>query len=386
MAVSVIAYNNLKISPYELTNLTELKIVKKINEHTKLHVTGVIPENQKDSYVNMTECETAIEVNQSEDSQTVPLFKGIVSKITVKAVQGIYYLDVEAVSYTYNMDIKLNSRSFQNKNMTYRELVSQVTSSYKGADTIFTVPENKSIEKLIIQYNETDWQFLKRIASEFNTGLVAGGIYDSPKFYFGIPDSANSVNLDNYNYTVSKKISDFRSSSENYIDGIDENDFIYYEVETDKLLNIGEQTEFLGKNLLVYNAVTSIENGILKHIYTLSPKKGLSQNKIYNNQFIGLSIHGTIIDVSKDQVRVKLNIDNSQNKDEAWWFGYSSVYTAEGNSGWYCMPELNDQVRIYFPDNKEEDGIAVSSVRLNSDGDKKLSNPDVKYFRTKSGR
>ena len=131
-----------------------------------------------------------------------------------------------------------------------------------------------------------------------------------------------------------------------------------------------------------------MEGSILKHQYTLTTKKGLSQNTLYNNQLIGLSLQGKVIDVSRDNVRVHLEIDDGQNKDESWWFHYSSVYTAEGNSGWYCMPELNDHVRIYFSDNKEENGMAISSVRKNSraGGNNKVDNPDVKCFRTKSGK
>ena len=175
---------------------------------------------------------------------TVPLFKGIILNITIKAVMGVYYLEAEAISNTYNMDVKLNSRSFQNKDMTYKALVENVISSYAGADSIHMVPDDKGIEKLIVQYNETDWEFLMRMASRFNTSLVTDATATSPKFWFGIPEGINKGKLEDFNYSVSKRISDFRNSSENFIDGIAEDDFIYYEVETDKILDIGNEVEF----------------------------------------------------------------------------------------------------------------------------------------------
>lgn len=387
MGLSVMAYNNLQVGPYELANLLELKIVKKINDHARLYFTGIVPEGQKDSYVEMTKAQTQIEVNQV-DGKSTPLFKGIGLNIEIKAVRDVYHIKVEAVSHTYDLDVKLRSRSFQHKGMPYKELVKQVISGCAGADFIDTASNGKNTGKFIMQYQETDWEFLKRMASGFNAGLVPDAASDKPKFYFGIPESTSRERLEDFHYSVRKNISAFRNSSENFIQGVEENDFIYYEVESDKLVNIGCNVDFKGKSLFVCESVTRMKDSTLKHQYTLTPQKGLSRNQLFNDQIIGLSVQGQVIDVAKDNVKVQLVIDKTQKKEEACWFPYSSVYTAEGNSGWYCMPELHDHVRIYFPNNKEEDGVAISSVRKDTEkGEKnKIDNPDIKYFRTKSGK
>jgi hypothetical protein len=389
MGVSIKAYNNLQVGPYELTHLLELKLVKKINDHARLYFTGIVPEQNKDSYVEMTRCQTQVQVNEiDEDSNSKVIFKGIVSNIEVKAVRGIYYVKAEAVSNTYKLDIKLKSRSFQNAAMSYEALIRNVIAPYEGSDSIDTVSNGANIGKFILQYNETDWQFLQRLASHFNAGLVPEATMDSPKFWFGTPENIGDGSLEDFNYSVKKKISEFRRSSENFMDGVNENDFIYYEVETNTPLEIGYEVDFKGKKLYVCEVETKMKDSVLIHSYTMAPKSGLKQNRIYNNQIIGLSLQGKVIGVEKDNVRVHMNVDDGQNTEEAWWFQYSSVYTAEGNSGWYCMPELNDHVRIYFPDNQEENSVAISSVRQNSEGggSNKLSNPDVKCLRTKSGK
>ena len=127
---------------------------------------------------------------------------------------------------------------------------------------------------------------------------------------------------------------------------------------------------------------------MLKHYYLLAPRGGLSQPLLYNQRLVGASVQGKVIEVARDNVRVHLEVDPEQNQAEAYWFPYSSVYTAEGHSGWYCMPEVGDYVRIYFPDQQDENAVAVSSVRKDSsEGEtNKVSNPDIKYFRTKSGK
>lgn len=389
MSLSVIAYHNLEVKPYELNELYELKIVKRLNEHTRVSFTGVIPPDKKDSYINDTEVETKIEINQVDESgQSKPLFNGIVTQVQVKTVRDIYYLQVEAVSATYNLDIQVKSRSFQNIEQPYTDLINQVISEYSGAQVNDSASNNAKTNELIVQYLETDWQFIKRLASHFCAPLIPASTYQGIKFYFGLPDGAVKGELDNFHYSVKKKLADYRNFTENYHQDLVETDFVYYDLETDQVFDLGDIITFKSHKLYVYEVVTLMQNGILKHHYLLAPQGGLSQNPIYNRRLVGASIQGQVIEVSKDNIRVQLEVDSEQAVNEAYWFPYSSVYTAEGNSGWYCMPELNDYVRVYFPDHEEKNAVAISSVRKDTaEGTtNKVGDPDIKYFRTKSGK
>ena len=89
--------------------------------------------------------------------------------------------------------------------------------------------QGAQIEKFILQYRETDWQFLKRLASHFNTGLIPDDKFAKPKFYFGVPKKASKGKLKNFNYRVKKHLGDYRFSSENYIEDLKETDFILYD-------------------------------------------------------------------------------------------------------------------------------------------------------------
>ena len=89
----------------------------------------------------------------------------------------------------------------------------------------------------------------------------------------------------------------------------------------------------------------------------------------------------------QDTVKVQLEIDAEQTKkEEAYPFPYTTSYTAEGNSGWYCMPEVDDTVMIYFPTKEEKDAVGVNSLRVLEKGGDRMSDPAVKYFRTKNGK
>ncbi|WP_107924613.1 hypothetical protein [Lysinibacillus parviboronicapiens] len=389
MSVSVTAYHNLQVLPFELVSLQELTLTKKMNEHATLHFTGIVPEEIRDKYVEMTEANAAIAVNQLDhQGNPIPLFKGVILSIKVSAVRDIYYLEVEAASNSYQLDIKTKSRSYQHKDMTYASLFQLMSPAYPGLDIIDEATKGGKLDKFTMQYLETDWQFLKRLASRFNTGLVPAATFDKPKFHFGVPAGSAKGKLADYHFTTRKKLADYLLYSENGNEGMEENDFLYYEVETDKVFNIGDHVSFNEQTLYVAEAITSMKNGLLKHIYSLSTKNGMNKSEVFNQAISGLSIEGKVLEVAKDHIKVHLTIDDKQDKEKAHWFLYSTGYTAEGHSGWYCMPEINDYVHVYFPSHKEEEGLASSSIRKNLDSSatNKLDDPSTKYYRTAFGK
>ncbi|GIO84690.1 hypothetical protein J25TS5_16220 [Paenibacillus faecis] len=387
---SALTYHQLKISPFELVNLQELTITKKFNEHAYFTFKGMIPEELKDSYVSMSGSDTPVVISQmDEEGQSAPLFCGLIQKISISSVRDIYYLNVEGISYTYLLDLEKKRRSFQNKKMTYTQLLETMTSEYPNLDILNAATDGKTpLGHFTLQYEETDWQFLRRIASRFRTGLMPAAGFDTPKVCFGLLDGSSKGELSNFNYKVRKRMDAYRLALHKPNLKVAEDDFVYYEVESPKVFDLGNAIEFKGKQLYVFEAYTVMKNGLLTHRYILSTREGLRQPTYFNDQIIGASIQGKVIDVTKDQVKLHLDMDASQKPEEAHWFRYSSMYTAEGNTGWYCMPEKGDHVRIYFPGNKEEDGFATSSMRTQAGerGSDKLGNPNIKYFRTPSGK
>lgn len=218
----------LKLIPYDIT-LQELEVLKQFNEHARLRFTGIVSKDQKDKYIHMTESCTQVELYLSGGEKDYSLFRGVVVHVEVKAVHDIYYLTAEAISNTVSLDVKVKSRSFQEHGMTYEDLIAQVIADNPGADFQNHVTQGGEIGGLLIQYHETDWQFLKRLASHYNTGLIPDLTSDKAKFYFGVPDR-EPKDLDNYHYSVYKKLNDYRNTSENYMPSIAENDFVYYVV------------------------------------------------------------------------------------------------------------------------------------------------------------
>jgi phage baseplate assembly protein gpV len=224
------------------------------------------------------------------------------------------------------------------------------------------------------------------MASRFNTGLVAEATMDKPKFWFGIPEGKEAGEFQEVFYSVKKRIAAYRDSAANYIPGIVESDFVYYELQTEQPMNIGDIVRLNGKQLYVFETRVTIEESVLKNLCVLAPKNGLKQNLKLHPRVTGVTVNGTVIDLQKDQLKVHLEIDQEQDKSKAYWFPYTTSYTTEGNTGWYCMPELGDTVSLYFPNAKEEEGVVCNSIRQGSQGGNKIDDPGVKYFRTKFGK
>lgn len=68
----VTTYGDIQlVAPYELKTLTDLKIVKKINNHGTISFTGIISEKEKDSYVEMLDLKKEIEINELRDNTIV---------------------------------------------------------------------------------------------------------------------------------------------------------------------------------------------------------------------------------------------------------------------------------------------------------------------------
>ncbi|MEK4425968.1 phage baseplate assembly protein V [Solibacillus sp. FSL K6-1523] len=414
---TALTYKDMIVMPYNI-RVSQIEITEQMNAHATLHLTGLIPEELEDSYVYMTDAETPIEVLQiASDGKTTPIFNGLALEVQVKSVMGNYYLEVQAVSHTYVLDVKKKNQTYQDASMSYGALIEACIADQSAADFMDYVTKGAKLGSFTMQYLETDWEFLKRMASRFHIGLLPDTVHPSAKFYFGVPFQAGSIpEMKAINYRVKKSIGNFLISSKNHLDSLTDSDYMYYEVESIQPFKIGNEVTFQSQKLYVYKIFSTLKDGLFKHIYTLTPQNGFSVHTTYNQAIIGASLQGKVIDVAGDKVRIHVDFDEGQEKETAYWFPYSTIYASEDNTGWYFMPELSDSVRIYFPSNRENEGIALSSVSKappqsgamlaatnppasqgggsssaappedNRQDPARMADPDVKTLRTKHGK
>lgn len=379
-------YDKIVIKPYKFEKVLDLRIEEEINEHSRVYVRGIINEEDVDKYVESASDMDAIEIHlKNEESQDI-LFIGIVTNINIEARGNVRELEVYGISATFLMDIVKKEKSYQNKAMTYMDLFNETIKDYPNAGFTDETLNGKSIEKLIVQYRETDWEFAKRLASHFNSFLAASKYFNTPKFYIGILKNLKNYNLEEFDYSIKKDLVDYKLKHDNEIEDLMDQNLISYEINSEKVLEICQSIEFKNRKLYVYKSIIEIRGSRLNNRYYLMDMKGLRRREKYNEDIKGVSLLGHVSDIQNDMVMIKLDIDKINPNAGAMWFPYSTVYSSEDGSGWYFMPEKNDRVKLYFPDNKEENGYVESSANLEPKNQSRRKNPEIKSLSTKYGK
>jgi phage baseplate assembly protein gpV len=384
-----IAYDNLRIATFDLKYIRNMEIENQLNDHATLKLSGILKEEVQDIYLIATDDETPIEVYYEDGEEHYTIFNGIVTNIKEKVLNNVYLLEIEAKSFTCLMDRIKYQRDFQDVNMTTHTLIEEVMKSYPSSRYEINIP-NESIGEFILQYNETDFQFLKRIVSRYNQGTISAMEEDGIALYFGTPSievkPQNSIN----NYNIKKDLDEYNEIKNNDKVEVSEINFVTYTIRTQELFRVGENFEFNGQKLYVKKAMYLIDEGKLENTYELRIKEGIMAKKIYNEEVIGISINGTILEVKRDRVKVSLEISANLEKEKAYWFPYATVAASPDGGGWYCMPEIGEPVRVNCPTKEEKRAFAISAIDKHDaeepNEDDRMSNPDDKSIKTDSGQ
>jgi len=384
----IYAQGDILVEPYIFTEILDLKIERIMNEHAKLSIKGIISDENLDKYVEVANENSHIKVSIKDDENNVKdLFQGMVTNIGISSINDVRTLEVEALSHTFSMDIEKKSRSFQGKDLTYRDIFNMVNSVYGNLQMIDYVSNERIIDKIIVQYNETDWEFLKRLASHFNVKVIAECILPGIKYSIGRGEGSALCSLEEFNYSINKGLKEYQIKSSNNNYELDDINLISYEIKTTTILDLYNTVNFKDRYLYVYKCELIIDDGVLYNKYILRDEKGMKIRKICNENIAGLSLNAKILGCSTDVVKLSLEIDGYPSTDKnTVWLPYSTVFSSPDGTGWYCMPEIGDAIRLYFPDNEEKNSYAISSVNLESSDRKRRSDPSVKNIATKYGK
>ncbi len=382
-------------SPYELMKIVDIKIENKPNEHGYLYLKCLIDEginfnsaieaSTEDEIIIYEELEytqdkASVNINEVDERNSKRLFNGLVQNMRTANISGIYYLEIQALTSSIKLDIEKKSRSFQNVNMTYDDLINNMLSYYPGYGFAQYAGKGEIIGKPLFQYKETDWGFLKRIASELNSELYCDIINLNLMFNFGIPNDYSYKLEDNINYDAFKDLKSFQEAG-GYDAGYDDTDYFYYEVKIRDTIEIGSEISYKQKSLYVreYGAYKHKEEIFYK--YKLCRKDGVWQSIIYNKLLKGATLEGEVLAVQNEQVKLHLNIDENQDEGTAYWFNYapSSVNIM------YSMPLVGESARLYFPKESSEDPIITGCIRKNGDTCQGTTDTANRYLHTEYG-
>jgi hypothetical protein len=359
-----VGYEQLRLYwPYRAQWLEGVQITRQVNEHAKLYVSGIVPEEDGPGILQVqAEGESIVLRQVDENGRSVRrLFHGVMTSLSVHLSGGVYRFELEALSNSYQMDIRIQERAFQNRGWSFKELIQFIMNSYRYSDVMDQVTGNTSLSGLVLQYKETDWMFLRRLASRFGTVLVPEITAASPKLYIGLPAGKLWKWPEDQPYQVRKELAgiDWHGSGteDRYIiqgpkgsQGV-----LQYTVESVETYALGDKVELPdGRELTVVYAHSRLESGLLMTTYRMVLEDHIRVPRCNLSDLIGLSLYGEVVCVIHDHIQIKLPMDEGpMTQGSACPYPVAPVYAAEGHSGLYMMPEIGDQVELYFPSSLE---------------------------------
>ena len=283
------------------------------------------------------------------------LFSGYPEKVEIKEERGYRIADIQAVSGTILLDQKKSNRVFQKKVQTYMGIASAVTADTDHSACILPGSDMRTGGTLI-QYQETDWRFLKRMASQLGLPLVPDTSYYYPRFYLGLPEGEKrelgeiiscDLCFDGRYYAVSGKCL------------VDREDFICYDVVTRTSLSLGDRVTYEGRELHVSQKKTELAGGEVIFTYRLAGNSYTWVPWEDNPDYTGMSFVGSIVGTQGEQVEVAFDIDKSAAGGNRYGFA-----PATGNL-MYCMPQKGTKTALYIGNGDEAQGIATGCIRTN---------------------
>lgn len=384
--------------------IREFVLNENINEHQKLEVQLEMDDEQRKSLEKIIEKENVeIEIELSGMNQNVKkkIFCGMVDyfEILDYGSYGCRIL-IRAFSKSIIFDRKNEKkyRVFQDVNLMFSDIINEINKDYteKKLEIKYSDIAKKQIGTLVVQFDETDWEFLVRLASQLKTGLF---VVEQGIILFGMVEMGE-IKKENRYFSDYSLVRDYKN--------------LYYKVQSNKVINLGNTisiSENIGKNknnsensdenkrsFSVLKTKIFLKNFVLKSEFLASDMGTYHVFKKYNKKIRGCRIEANVERVFEDGGIAKMEVkfseglkrivqerNDSESNDRAYDdyglkrfpLSYQTFYS-QTNTGFFCTPEVNDTVEVYFP-NKDE-RFAKVSWAINNKGNGRFSDYTKRNF------
>lgn len=292
---------------------------------------------------------------------------GIIAGFALEKQLHSYVLTLEIMGGTFLMDGDIHFRTFQDNKMTYMDVLRLISRNYEQADLIGKESLETTAIDFLIQYQETDWEFIQRITSHLGLVVTPAIEREGVIYYVGESNHFRSELPGDVWYTVKKSMN-----------GLE------YMVQVREVYGLWDLLTFGGNGGYVYRIHSEYRQGEYIHTYYLCSMENMMTGHLYNEKQTGSSFPATVTAVMQDMVQVKVINDENMGQEIAKWFPYATGYSSPDGPAWYCMPEVGDLVRLQIPDQAEEHSYVISAVHKETESDRK--NPNHKSFKTKYGK
>lgn len=347
--METITHENIYVEGIPFSRIHVLWITHQVNAHGRCHIEGEIDEQEAKDIVQRMDESFELQVTTTADGQPSRLFYGVFDKIHMEEGNSYATLVLDGITTSKKLDVVKDSRTFQNTSQTYGQLLNTLI---QGQGTVQMMVSDKAVGALIMKCDETEWEFIIRMASQLAAPACVNIISRMPQIYIGIPPASKTVTVDTISYGSDNKINSGGEASSS--------------VNIYEYAYLGDEVSFQGKNYRIKSVYAEMKEGILECTYQFTVPTGFQVPRVANRQASGRMMKGIVKAVEADKVQVHLNsVDASYDEGGNWWFPYSTAYSSKDGSGWYSMPSEGDEVRVFFPSGNEGDAFAAGAVAKN---------------------
>lgn len=299
------------------------------------------------------------------------LFCGSIQEIAVhKTGQGYGVAEIRLISNTIQLDKEKECKSFQKTALTYEQLADKVTES--KAVLFWNADRTRTIAKPLIQYYETDWEFLKRISSHLNVKLFADIQTTAIAVHIG-------CNTDRTAHEINSLSCRIGLSEEYFLHkGKSQREFMYYSIISEENLELGRNIKFADKQLTIFKKKAYLDGSRVLFVYDAGGAVFGETPTLFNKDFIGRVIKGEVLSTKNETLRIKMEIDAVQSESDA----YDYEWQPESGNVMYCMPQVGTIVSLYFGDWDERTGRIINCIRTNGNDCADMSDSNNKTLTT----
>ena len=366
--METISYNTIFVNEFPFKKITKLYMEHKPNTHAIANIEGEIDYKTALDCIKRVDETTLISITTTAEQQPKTLFYGYVKDVSMSNDTEYTTISLSLCATSIKLDTKKINKTYQGTTKTYGAIIEENISSMGNLH--MKVPD-KPIGSLIMQYNETNWEFSKRMASQLNAPIISSLNAPKPQVYIGMPDSSKKHTIETNSYSYTSNPLDHERAKANGESAMLE-DFSNASIKVFNYAYLGDEVKLNSKVYVVKAMEGKLFDGNLEISYALMPVSsssnvtnlgGVKMPSTPNAASSGKMMLGTVKAVEKDKVQVHLtDIDKEYDGASDWWFPYSTAYSSSDGSGFYCMPEVEDQVRVFFPSGSEGDAFAASGV------------------------
>lgn len=364
----------------EIDSVKEFSFQHYPNQHPKANICAYLKENTDIEKVFDKLEKKIVFVLYKKDEKEKKIFTGYVENIKIVQQGAEYYeLNLKLIGVSSVLDFEKKEKSFQNIENTHRQIVDKVLHDTYNPPIVWKDNKEQKIGMPVMQYKETDWEFIKRMVSIYHIPVITNLTSEKVVLSAGVSGKeAGSLEKKHYKTGVSKKYYELGGSA----CGLSKRLFRYYRVETKKIFRLGDRIEFNGETCYISEVEALLKGAELIYTYTLGSKVLFYIKTISNRKLIGQTILGTVLETKKETLKLDLHLKQDEHKKEE---AYSYDWKPESGNLLYCMPKKGTKVSLYFGDSNEASAIVVNCIRTNGKTSKYMDNPKEKYFTTEDG-